>query len=247
MEKSVDPAGSPLDRGHPGTKRLKEIEQFKNNLLRKRRTYQGYFERGLRAINMALRRVALNREVRSGLVTKEILDDDDPREPKKLPKPVLSASAAAKVAAFAKESVGKEKKKLKKYAGRVASKACAASNKRARSLISWERRRQKREKEESASRWRAQLEDRAKLFRELGPTKFDELLRKEERERKKRKPILPWYVDGFGRAVRSPHLGPVSSFTLPTTRLDEVGAGMRERLDHFHRTQQQKDKTIKKV
>jgi hypothetical protein len=198
MEKPSDPSGYP-------TRGSGKNDKFKEKLLRKRRTYARYFERGLSKIDAALRRVAVAREVKQGMKASVTAG--------KITAPNLELASRGGVAAIARESFGKEKQNLKKYTKRVVDRAVSSAYRKARRLISWEEATRKKEEKERASVFRHNLQEREALFNRLGPKAFDEFLRREEREKKRIIVPCTWQIDGLGRAVCRSHSGPVSETT----------------------------------
>lgn len=154
MIKPTQPTGVPP--GNTG-----KNDKFKENLLRKRRTYDRYFTRGLAAIDEALRRVAVFRGChgervvqetavsRSGVIyetgcTIRILDASS--ESLALCKQAVKGSRGAK-----------EKNALKKYALRCTERRSRRQHRRDNRLLSWELRQKKIEKEERDWNWRVKL------------------------------------------------------------------------------------------
>lgn len=210
MEKPLDPAGISTreDREEcvPVALSVTRVRKNITKLLRKRQTYARYFDAGLETVDHALRRVALNRAVRSGLQIHVQGNDDLGLVSRRLKKPCLTNQAASAVASIARESLGKAKQDLKKYTKRVLALASSGQSNRARRLISWELAMEKKEKAKRDREFSGKLADRSELYRRLGPEGFERLLRKEEADRKARRreserPFAPFYLDGWGRKV----------------------------------------------
>jgi len=154
MEKAIVPSGV-------ATKLSRERDKFKENLLRKRRTYERYFSRGLVAIDAALRRIAVFRGLR-GKKTYNWVDENRNG----------NASAEYKVEVFhaTKDEladmklairgvvVQKEKKSLKKYALRCSARRDAGQRRHDTRNLNWEQKQKLREKKERSVDFGLRLE-----------------------------------------------------------------------------------------
>jgi hypothetical protein len=147
-------------------------------LVKKRQTYERYFAEGLTAIDHALLRVKTYRCVVSGIQVAEY--HDDVLLWRKLAKPRLGPDATQAVRELANQSLGKSKKKAKKYAKSLISRAERSAFKRTGRLLSFEEKLEKERKRQADSLFRRQMAERTELYAVLGPAAFEERLREEE-------------------------------------------------------------------
>lgn len=155
MVKPSQPSGSMPDA--PG-----KNDKFKENLLRKRRTYIRYFERGLSRVDAALRRVAVFRGCHGERVVRETEADRSGRI-YETGCTIRILNASPEALALCKDAVkgsrgAKEKTALKKYALRCTERRRLRQHRRDKRLLTWELRVKKLEKEERDWNWTKRLE-----------------------------------------------------------------------------------------
>lgn len=154
MVKPTQPTGVP-----PGD--TGKNDKFKEKLLRKRRTYVRYFDRGLAAIDEALRRVAVFRGCHGERVVRETAVGKS-GEIYETGSTIRVLSASSESLALCREAVrgsrgAKEKTALKKYALRCTERRSRRQHRRDNRLLSWELRQKKIEKEERDWNWKIKL------------------------------------------------------------------------------------------
>lgn len=229
MLPKVVPSGSrqsmekTTDHGARSPKNVCKNDKFKENLLRKRRTYDKYFERGLVAVDAALRRVAIFRGSHGERVVEaDYVDRNGDLQPAGFSRKVALASPEA--VSLMKDAIRgvasqKEKNSLKKYAMRCVARRSGGQRRRDNRLLNWELHQKRREKEE-----------RSRLF-DI-----------------KLSAVEQYYADGGRQPGRNERLGfilvlnlvgkPIDAIVLPPTRdpasaepfyFDESGRRIRAR------------------
>jgi len=185
-------------------------------LLRKRRGYDEYFARSLALVDLKLRKVQIYRTCRTQVQTVVQPTYEADRGNARgehlvqagyvLPAPRLSREGVSEIKRVSAGVAVQGKQLLKKYAQRCMSVVTRRQRRVARRLQTWEDMQKRREKQERDRRFKEDLARREQLYNELGPSRFEELLRLEERARRQRGGVSrPFYFDEKGNRVRFRH------------------------------------------